>query len=94
MRNVCVLETFGGSELDNKLFQWAKRVESLGYEVSQIWEAEYPDEVDAVKGINFRAINEHSENMYLCATDTSIYIETEKDFFTSDGYIKFLEQLM
>ena len=93
MRNVYVLETFTGDKGDSRLFQWAKKIESIGNQVAQIWEAEYPEEVNARKGINFNVGNEHKESILLCLTDNSVYVEVEEGLFSSGEYLDFLKQI-
>ena len=95
MNNIYVLERLTEeTNSDNALFQWAKKIESIGYIVSQIWETEYPNKEDIPeKGINFKHKVDGIEIIFLCLTDNSVYVEIEDGTFDDSAYIVFLNKL-
>lgn len=103
MRNVFILEHhIEGSKEDNRLFFWAKKIEGLGYEVSQIWESSDRYDCgccDPDKGINFSMKNENNEGILLmlysgCDDNADIRLEVDYDFLTQQGYIHLVDSLI
>ena len=96
MRSMFVLETIDSdNNIDNRLFGWAKKIEGLGYEVSQIWEEDVSSCEDCNKGINFSMINSNLEGILLITDqEKTIWVEVDEDFLTKEGYINFIKQLI
>lgn len=96
MRSIFVVETVREeNKIDKKLFEWAKKIENLGYEVSQIWEDDVSCSEECNKGMSFSMKNSDIEGILLITDqDKAIWVEVEEDFLTKEGYAKFIHKLI
>ena len=96
IRSMFVVETVSKeNNIDKRLFEWAKKIEDIGYEVSQIWEDDISCSEECYKGINFSMKNSDLEGILLITDkDKTIWVEVDEGFLTKEDYVKFIHKLI